>query len=186
MAMQLTGPAFGGAKFGAQFGATSGRSPASAESYMEPVATVRVSSPFGVRYHPLRRVSHRHNGVDLVAPSGTSVHAAAQGVVRHIGYERRGYGRYVVIDHRYDSETRYAHLSQTARHLRVGMTVEAGEVIGKVGRTGMATGPHLHFELWRYGAPVDPLPLIRESARAAPSAPSASSASSARWYRPPM
>lgn len=173
----FAGLAAGPAQGGAKSGAASGRPLRSVESYVEPVAALRVSSHFGARYHPVRRVRDWHNGVDLVAPAGTPVRAAATGVVKRVGFERRGYGRYVVIGHRYDSETRYAHLSQAARHLRAGTIVEAGEVIGKVGSTGMATGPHLHFELWRYGAPVDPLPLILESEGAG---------RSARWHNPPM
>ncbi|VVE13465.1 Glycyl-glycine endopeptidase ALE-1 [Pandoraea iniqua] len=128
-----------------------------------PVSYVRVSSAFGYRRHPVRGVWHGHTGVDLVAPTGTQVKAAAQGVVKFIGFERRGYGRYVVINHRYNSETIYGHLSSTSRNLRVGMKVSAGQVIGAVGSTGMATGPHLHFELRRHGRSVDPMPLLREA-----------------------
>ncbi|MBN9117113.1 MAG: M23 family metallopeptidase [Pandoraea sp.] len=130
-----------------------------------PVTYSRVSSDFGTRSHPVRRVKHRHTGIDLVAPSGTPVRAVAHGVVKSIGFERRGFGRYIVIAHRHDSETIYAHLSATARGLRVGETVAAGHLIGAVGKTGMVTGPHLHFELRRQGVPADPRPLLRRTAK---------------------
>lgn len=130
-----------------------------------PVTYSRVSSDFGTRKHPVRRVKHRHTGIDLVAPSGTPVRVVAQGVVKSIGFERRGFGRYIVVSHRYDSETIYAHLSATARGLRVGETVAAGDIIGAVGKTGMVTGAHLHFELRRQGVPVDPRPLLRRTGR---------------------
>ncbi|VVE13005.1 M23 family metallopeptidase [Pandoraea terrigena] len=137
----------------------------SAKPLVMPVSYSRISSDFGTRYHPVRRVKHRHTGIDLVAPTGTPVRAVAKGVVKTIGYERRGFGRYIVIAHRHDSETIYAHLSATARGLRVGETVTAGHVIGAVGKTGMVTGPHLHFELRRQGIPADPRPLLRRTAR---------------------
>ncbi|MGC7402790.1 M23 family metallopeptidase [Pandoraea pneumonica] len=133
------------------------------KQFTMPVSYVRVSSAFGYRRHPVRGVWHGHSGVDLVAPAGTPVKAAAQGVVTFVGFERRGYGRYVVIKHRYDSETIYGHLSSTMSDLRVGMAVNAGQRIGAVGSTGMATGPHLHFELRRHGRSVDPMPLLREA-----------------------
>ena len=133
-----------------------------------PVTYSRVSSDFGTRSHPVRRVKHRHTGIDLVAPSGTPVRAVAHGVVKSIGFERRGFGRYIVIAHRHDSETIYAHLSATARGLRVGETVAAGHLIGAVGKTGMVTGPHLHFEFRVNGEHRDPMTIARESESAQP------------------
>jgi len=139
---------------------TTTRVASSATFFVTPVAGARVSSEFGTRRHPVRRVSHTHTGVDFAAPVGSPVLAAADGRVKFIGFERRGFGHYVVISHRYGSETVYAHLSATQRDLRVGDAVVAGKPIGAVGRTGMATGPHLHFELRRHGVPVDPRPLL--------------------------
>jgi murein DD-endopeptidase MepM/ murein hydrolase activator NlpD len=136
------------------------------KSLVMPVTYSRVSSDYGTRYHPVRRVKHSHTGIDLVAPHGAPVRVVAQGVVKTIGYERRGFGRYVVIAHRYDNETIYAHLSSTARGLRVGEAVQAGDVIGAVGKTGMVTGAHLHFELRQQGVPADPRPLLRRTAKA--------------------
>lgn len=140
--------------------------PRASKSLVMPVTYSRISSDYGTRYHPVTRVKHSHTGIDLVAPHGAPVRVVAQGAVKTIGYERRGFGRYIVIDHRDDNETIYAHLSATARGLRVGQTVKAGDVIGAVGKTGMVTGAHLHFELRRQGVPVDPRPLLRRTARA--------------------
>ncbi len=136
------------------------------KSLVMPVTFSRISSDYGTRYHPVRRVKHTHTGIDLVAPHGAPVRVVAAGVVKTVGYERRGFGRYIVIEHRYESETIYAHLSSTARGLRVGDRVTAGKVIGAVGKTGMVTGAHLHFELRRQGVPVDPRPLLRRTAKA--------------------
>ncbi|VVE77791.1 M23 family metallopeptidase [Pandoraea sputorum] len=154
------------------------RTAPSSTSFVTPVAGARVSSAFGTRHHPVRRVSHTHNGVDFAAPAGTPVLAAADGHVKFIGFERRGFGRYVVISHRYGSETVYAHLSATQSGLRIGDAVGAGDQIGSVGRTGMATGPHLHFELRRNGDPVDPRPLLSRGGADAVKAPAIPTADS--------
>lgn len=131
-----------------------------ANQLVTPVNFSRVSSAFGGRRHPVRGVKHWHTGIDLTAPSGTPVRAVAQGVVKAIAFERRGYGRYITISHAYGSDTIYAHLSATTPGLRVGSPVSAGDVIGAVGMTGTATGPHLHFELRHKGVPMDPTPLL--------------------------
>ncbi|WP_084103642.1 M23 family metallopeptidase [Pandoraea sputorum] len=138
------------------------RPSAQTKSFVMPVAGGRITSEFGMRRHPVRRVSHSHTGVDFAAPVGTPVRAAADGEVKFIGFQQYGYGRYIVISHRYGSETLYAHLSAVVEGLRVGDTVATGERIGAIGRTGTATGPHLHFELRRNGNPVDPGPLLRQ------------------------
>ncbi|UVA77416.1 M23 family metallopeptidase [Pandoraea commovens] len=140
------------------------RPSAQTKSFVMPVAGGRITSEFGTRRHPVRRVSHSHTGVDFAAPVGTPVRAAADGEVKFIGFQQYGYGRYIVISHRYGSETLYAHLSAVVEDLRVGDTVSTGERIGAIGRTGTATGPHLHFELRRNGNPVDPGPLLRQRA----------------------
>ncbi|VVD69698.1 M23 family metallopeptidase [Pandoraea commovens] len=140
------------------------RPSAQTKSFVMPVAGGRITSEFGTRRHPVRRVSHSHTGVDFAAPVGTPVRAAADGEVKFIGFQQYGYGRYIVISHRYGSETLYAHLSAVVEDLRIGDTVSTGERIGAIGRTGTATGPHLHFELRRNGNPVDPGPLLRQRA----------------------
>ena len=128
-----------------------------------PVQATRISSDFGERTHPVTGVHHGHSGVDLAAPTDRAVRASEAGVVAHIGNERRGYGKYVVIRHPDGLTSYYAHLSKIAPKLRVGMHIERAQRVGAVGRTGTATGPHLHFEVRRDDRPVDPLALIRKA-----------------------
>ncbi len=128
-----------------------------------PVVATRVSSTFGGRVHPVSGARHDHSGVDLAAPMGRAVHASADGVVSHIGNDPRGYGRYVVIRHPNGYASYYAHLSKIERNLRTGMRVARAQRVGAVGKTGTATGPHLHFEVKRGNHPIDPLALIRKT-----------------------
>lgn len=118
----------------------------------------RISSKFGVRIHPIRRVRQQHNGVDYAAPSGTPVLAVGNGVVIKKGWDRGGGGNMIKIRHTNPKgvESGYLHLRGFAKNLRVGSVVRQGDVIGYVGSTGMSTGPHLDFRLWRGGKPVDP------------------------------
>jgi len=98
-----------------------------------------------------------HEGVDMSSPSGTPIHAAATGMVVRAAYSPT-FGRHVVIQHENGYTTLYAHMSKML--VTTGQSVEAGSVIGKVGRTGRATGPHLHFEVKRENASIDPEPLL--------------------------
>lgn len=128
-----------------------------------PVVATRVSSTFGGRVHPVSGAQHVHSGVDLAAPTGRAVHASADGIVSRIGNDPRGYGKYVVIRHANGYASYYAHLSKIERGLRNGMRIARGQRVGAVGSTGTATGPHLHFEVKRGNAPIDPLALIRKT-----------------------
>ena len=118
-----------------------------------------VSQPFGCTalalepVDPFCRGGHMHTGIDLAAPTGTEVHSATGGVVR-LGFDPNGAGLYVAVT--LDSNVRllYCHLS--AAEVATGMTVVPGEVIGLVGATGRATGPHVHFEIQVDGSSVDP------------------------------
>jgi murein DD-endopeptidase MepM/ murein hydrolase activator NlpD len=125
-----------------------------------PVDGASVSSPFGLRFHPGTGKLLEHTGVDLAAPAGTPVNAAASGTVEFAGFDRHGYGRYVILQHGAGYSTWYAHLSAFAAHLRTGMHLRLGQRLGAVGRTGDATGPHLHFEVRYNHEPTDPLPLL--------------------------
>ncbi|MGD9510894.1 MAG: peptidoglycan DD-metalloendopeptidase family protein [Geminicoccaceae bacterium] len=116
----------------------------------------RLSSGFGSRRHPILRYTRMHRGIDFAAPTGTPVLAAGSGVVEMAG-RNRGYGNYVRLRHNASYATAYAHLSRYAPGLQRGRRVEQGEVIGYVGATGLATGPHLHYELLVDGRQVDPL-----------------------------
>jgi murein DD-endopeptidase MepM/ murein hydrolase activator NlpD len=112
-----------------------------------------LSVPLGDRFGP--RGNLFHSGIDLPAASGTPVGAAGRGCVISTGYDSGGYGNLVVVQHRLGMTSWYAHLSRIS--VRPGECVVAGTRIGRVGATGHATGPHLHFELRLRGAAVDPL-----------------------------
>jgi murein DD-endopeptidase MepM/ murein hydrolase activator NlpD len=113
----------------------------------------RVSSDFGWRSDPVTGAARFHKGVDIAAAYGQEVPAAAPGTVTFAGVQG-GYGNLVIVRHDGGAETRYAHLSQL--DVQEGDEVKAGDVVGRVGQTGRATGPHLHFELREDGRPVDP------------------------------
>jgi len=123
------------------------------------------TSPFGWRTDPIAGGRRFHAGVDLRAAYGTEVPAAAQGIVERAG-EEAGYGLTIVLQHADGLETRYAHLSSL--DVRVGEEVRTGQVIGRVGSTGRATGPHLHFEVTRDGERVDPARVATRLLVAAP------------------
>lgn len=127
-----------------------------------PLDGARVSSGFGMRRHPVLGFTRMHRGTDFAAPSGTPVFAAADGTVLSARAER-GYGRIVRLRHADGVETRYAHLSRFARGLAAGRRVRQGDVIGRVGSTGLSTGPHLHYEVIVAGQPTNP---ARHRARA--------------------
>lgn len=121
-----------------------------------PVNFHRVSSSFAPnRLHPILGIRRPHNGIDLAAPTGTPIKAASDGVVAFVG-RRGGYGRTIIINHGRGYKTLYAHLSSYASSIRPGQQVEQGEFIGRVGQSGMATGPHLHYEVHVNGRPRNP------------------------------
>jgi murein DD-endopeptidase MepM/ murein hydrolase activator NlpD len=114
-----------------------------------------LTSAFGLRWRDLLPEVHR--GVDIYVPSGTDVRAMASGRVRFAGMQG-SYGNVVWMDHGGGVATVYAHLSET--RVRAGDIVEGHAVVGLSGATGDVTGPHLHFELWRWGHERDPVPLL--------------------------
>jgi murein DD-endopeptidase MepM/ murein hydrolase activator NlpD len=117
---------------------------------------IRVASPFGWRVHPIFHTRKLHTGVDLAANEGTPIYASGDGVVERAGWES-GYGRFVMIKHVNGFETAYGHMSRIASLTQPGARIRQGQVIGYVGHTGDATGPHLHFEIRINGNFVDPL-----------------------------
>jgi murein DD-endopeptidase MepM/ murein hydrolase activator NlpD len=122
-----------------------------------PLRFTRISSPFSKRrFDPFTHRWAAHEGVDLAAPTGTPVHATARGVVTFAGWQT-GYGRVVEMKNVGPYSTTFAHLSRLAPHLRAGSRVRQGQVIGYVGATGWATGPHLHYEVHVNGVPRNPL-----------------------------
>ncbi len=130
-----------------------------------PVSFTRISSRFTLhRRHPILHRDRRHVGVDYAAPAGTPVHAAGDARVVFVG-RKGGYGRTVILGHGGGYSTLYAHLSRFARGLRRGTRVRQGRVIGYVGRSGLATGPHLHYEFRIHGVHRDPLRVHLPAAR---------------------
>jgi len=113
-----------------------------------------VSSSFGMRRHPILGYARFHKGMDFRAGYGTPIVAATDGQVTRAGWAG-GYGKQVRINHPGGLSTTYSHMSQLAA--QPGQTVRQGQVIGYVGSTGLSTGPHLHYELYRGGIPVNPL-----------------------------
>lgn len=123
-----------------------------------PLRFTRVSSNFGGRFHPIKREWRHHAGTDFAAPPGTPVMAASDGVVKFAGWQN-GYGNFVLVEHRSGYVTGYGHLKGFAPGLKAGKRVSQGDVIGYVGSTGWATGPHLHYEVRINGKPQDPLKI---------------------------
>ena len=124
----------------------------------------RISSRFGMRKHPIHKSWIGHKGVDYAAPSGTPIHATADGTVEFIG-QQRGYGNVIILKNFGKYSTLYAHQSRFAKGLKKGARVQQGQLIGYVGSTGWATGPHLHYEFRINNTPVDPLSVDLPVAR---------------------
>ena len=121
-----------------------------------PVEFSRISSAFNLRRkHPLFKTVRPHRGIDYAAPPGTPVLAAGDGRIK-IASRTRPNGKYVVIQHGQEFVTKYLHLSKFGRDIKAGKTVMQGQVIGYVGQTGYATGPHLHYEFLVNGVHKNP------------------------------
>jgi len=113
------------------------------------------------RVHPILHLARPHEGIDVAAPMGAEIEAPAAGTVTEVKWED-GYGNFVTIDHGYGLVTRYAHCSKIL--VVRGQRVKRGQKIALVGATGLATGPHLHYEVWVAGKPVDPLHYVMPDA----------------------
>ncbi|MBR5130566.1 MAG: peptidoglycan DD-metalloendopeptidase family protein [Alphaproteobacteria bacterium] len=115
----------------------------------------RTSSPYGWRNHPVLMARIFHSGVDLAIAQGTPIVAGGDGVITQLG--RKGaYGKYIRIRHSNGYQTAYGHMNGYKSGLKVGSKVKRGDVIGYIGQTGRATGPHLHYEVWKDGKTVNP------------------------------
>ena len=122
-----------------------------------PVRSGYISSRYGFRIHPVKRVRIFHEGIDLASPNGTPIFASADGVVTFSG-RKGGYGRLVEIRHADGLVTRYGHNSSNL--VREGDMIRQGQKIATVGSSGTATGPHVHFEVLKNGRPVNPMPYL--------------------------
>lgn len=130
-----------------------------------PLEFSRISSGFSMRLHPVLGRWKQHKGVDFAAPIGTPIKASGDGVIDFIG-KQNGFGNIVVIKHWANYSTAYAHMSRFASGLRKGAKVRQGDIIGYVGMTGWATGPHLHYEFRVNNVPRDPLSVDIPNAQA--------------------
>ena len=123
-----------------------------------PLRYSRISSGFSnSRMHPVLKIRRPHHGVDYAAPAGTPVHTVGDGVVVKKGYQKNGGGNYIKIKHNGTYSTTYMHLKGFAKGIKVGQHVHQGDLIGFVGSTGLATGPHLDFRFYRNGKAINPL-----------------------------
>lgn len=123
-----------------------------------PVPGARLSSKFGSRMHPILGYTRMHRGIDFAAPQGTPILAAGSGTVKRAS--RFGtYGNYILIQHDREIATAYAHLSRFAKGMTPGKSVKQGDVVGYVGATGRASGPHLHYEVLKNGSHINPQTL---------------------------
>jgi murein DD-endopeptidase MepM/ murein hydrolase activator NlpD len=127
-----------------------------------PVRKGWISSRFGWRTDPFTGRRSMHEGVDFAAPAGSAIVAVAAGVVTWAG-TRNGYGKMVEIDHGGDYATGYAHSKQLL--VKAGDVVRKGQIIALMGNTGRSTGPHVHFEVYKHGRPVDPTTYIHQASR---------------------
>jgi murein DD-endopeptidase MepM/ murein hydrolase activator NlpD len=134
-----------------------------------PLQFRRISSRFGNRYHPILHRYRNHEGIDYAADYGTPVRATADGIVTRAGRDG-GYGNMIELRHANGIRTRYGHLSRFARGLHVGERVTQGQTIGYVGATGLATGPHLHYEFLVGGRPTNPLRTAAGAGKPVPAA----------------
>lgn len=122
-----------------------------------PLSFRRISSGFtGKRFHPILKIYRPHHGLDYAAPAGTPVSTVGDGTVTFAGYKGQ-YGKLVIITHPNHYKTFYGHLSRIGKGIKNGMKVTQGQIIGYVGSTGLATGPHLHYEMRINKKPVNPL-----------------------------
>ena len=115
----------------------------------------RTASGYGMRMHPIYKIRKMHPGMDFSAPVGTPVFATGDAVVQKVSRSRRGYGHHIILDHGFNYETLYAHLSKISVYR--GQKIKRGEIIGYVGNTGTSTAPHLHYEVLKNGRNLNPI-----------------------------
>ena len=135
-----------------------GDNPPSDATWITPVSGYKLTSPFGMRKHPVLGVVRMHNGVDMACAQGTPIYATRAGKVTRTAYQAGGAGNYVSINHLDGFSSVYMHMTHYV--VSAGQTVSQGQLIGYVGNTGLSTGPHLHFGISYAGTYVNPLAYI--------------------------
>lgn len=138
--------------------ALQGTNPPSNAAWTTPVSGYRISSPFGMRTHPILGTQRMHNGIDMACAQGTPIYATRAGKVTVASYQAGGAGNYVSINHLDGFSSIYMHMTNYV--VSAGQTVSQGQLIGYVGSTGLSTGPHLHFGISYAGTYVNPLAYI--------------------------
>jgi len=113
-----------------------------------------IASGYGMRIHPIHKIPKFHAGMDFTAKVGTPIYATGDGRITFADYSTNGYGLHVVLDHGFDYETLYAHMSVVK--VRNGQRVQRGDLLGFVGNSGLSSGPHLHYEVHKGSEAVDP------------------------------
>lgn len=138
--------------------ALQGQNPPSSATWITPVSGYTITSPFGMRVHPVYKYQLMHNGIDMACPSGTPIYATRAGTVTRAAYQAGGAGYYVSLNHGDGFGSIYMHMTNYV--VSAGQTVTAGQLIGYVGSTGVSTGPHLHFGVSYAGTYVNPMAYI--------------------------
>ena len=138
--------------------ALQGQNPPSSASWVTPVSGAKLTSPFGMRFHPVLKYERMHTGIDLACAQGTPIYATRAGTVTKTAYQAGGAGNYVSINHLDGFASIYMHMTHYV--VTQGQTVSQGQLIGYVGSTGVSTGPHLHFGISYAGTYVNPLAYI--------------------------
>lgn len=133
-----------------------------------PLSFRRISSNFSYRrFHPILKIYRPHHGLDYAAPQGTPVSAVGDGTVIFSGYKGQ-YGKIIIVRHPNNWRTYYGHLSRIEKNIKKGSKIKQGQIIGYVGSTGLATGPHLHYELRVKNKPINPLSVKVPRGRTVP------------------
>lgn len=138
--------------------ALQGQNPPSDATWIVPVSGYTITSPFGMRVHPVYKYQLMHNGIDMACPQGTPIYATRAGTVTRAAYQAGGAGYYVSINHGDGFGSIYMHMTNYV--VSAGQKVAAGQLIGYVGSTGVSTGPHLHFGVSYAGTYVNPMAYI--------------------------
>ena len=138
--------------------ALQGENPPSDATWVTPVSGYTITSPFGMRVHPILGTSRMHNGIDMACAQGTPIYATRAGTVTVASYQAGGAGNYVSINHLDGFASIYMHMTNYV--VSAGQSVSQGQLIGYVGSTGLSTGPHLHFGISYAGTYVNPLAYI--------------------------